>query len=282
MKTFRIIILLSFGLLLGLVRMQAQDTNNDLDSISKFNTAELTNAKKHLADLLKFNSQFIGLIVENVNDNTSMKIGTPNGILVFDDRIEFDFNGQKNSPFPVINVNFTYFIDNRIKLLRTESRATNGTINIESHLKIGGLTLTMNWAYNSTLTSIMNDMKFIQVKLQNAYFDMAQFESKAIQYRSLIEKPTISEEQRKYIVQANTFTQLFDYYKAIELYLKVINLDQTNYPDAYLNLALLSAQTHKYYAAIANMKKYLLLEPTSADAKKEQDKIKDWEIMLQN
>lgn len=273
--------LLSFALVLGLAKMQAQ-VANDLDSISKFNTAELKNAKKHLADLLKFNSQFIGLIVENVNDNTSMNIGTPNGILVFDDRIEFDFNGQKSSPFPIINVNFTYLIDNRIKLLRAESRAANGAINIESHLKIGGLTLAMNWAYNSTITSIMNDMKFIQIKLQNTYFDMAQFEYKAIKYRSLIEKPTISEEQRKYIVQANTFTQLLDYFKAIELYLKVIKLNETNYPDAYLNLALLSAQTGKFYAAIANMKKYLLLEPTAANVKKEQDKIKDWEVMLQN
>lgn len=279
MTIFKPILLLALIFLLSSVKLQAQE-NKDLDSISRFNTAELINAKKHLADLLKFNAQFIGLIVEN--ENTLINLGIPTGILVFDNRIEFSYSGQINSPFPVININYTYLVNNRLKMSRVESRASNGAVIIESHLKIGGLTLTTNWDYNSTLSSIMNDLTFIQTKLQNVYFDMAQFEVNALKYHSLKEKPPLLEEQRKYIVQANTFTQLLNYYKAIELYLKVINLNQTNYPEAYLNLALLSGQTGQFYAAIANMKKYLLLQSSLSDTKKEQDKIKEWEIMLQN
>jgi len=276
---FKPILLLALFFLLSSVKLLAQE-NKDLDSISPFNTAELTNAKKHLAEQLKFNTQFIGLIVEH--ENTLINLGIPTGILVFDNRIEFSFSGQINSPFPVININYTYLINNRLKMSRIESRASNGTVVIENHLKIGGLTLTINWAYKNTLSSIMNDLTFIQAKLQDTYFDMATFEVKALKYRSLKEKPPLLEEQRKYVVQANTFTQLLNYYKAIELYLKVIKLNQTNYPEAYLNLALLSGQTGQFYAAIANMKKYLLLQPSLSDTKKEQDKIKEWEIMLQN
>ena len=102
----------------------------------------------------------------------------------------------------------------------------------------------------------------------------------AAEYRSLKVKPPVSEEQRKFIVQANSFNQqkLFD--KAIEYYNKAIDLDQTAYPAAYSNIALLSAQLHKYDEAISSMKKYLLLEPNASDARGAQDKIYEWEIML--
>lgn len=72
----------------------------------------------------------------------------------------------------------------------------------------------------------------------------------------------------------------YDY--AIDQYIKVLALDQISYPEAYLNLALLLGQTNRYYAAINFMKKYLLLVPNSADVQNAKDKIKDWEIILQN
>jgi tetratricopeptide (TPR) repeat protein len=99
----------------------------------------------------------------------------------------------------------------------------------------------------------------------------------AAQYRALKIKPTVSEEQRKYIVQANSLNQQKEYGKAIELYSKAIDLDQTAYPAAYSNIALLSAQVRKFDAAIYYMKKYLLLEPDASDARGAQDKIYEWE-----
>jgi tetratricopeptide (TPR) repeat protein len=67
------------------------------------------------------------------------------------------------------------------------------------------------------------------------------------------------------------------YNKAIELYLKAIEVDQTAYPAAYSNLALLSAQTKRFNDAIFYMKKYLMLEPEASDARGAQDKIYLWE-----
>lgn len=107
------------------------------------------------------------------------------------------------------------------------------------------------------------------------------FKPLAAQYCALKEKPQMSEEQRKYIVQANTFNEQKNYEKAIELYKKAIELDQTAFPAAYSNLALLSAQLSQFDDAIFYMKKYLLLEPDAVEARADQDKIYEWETLMQ-
>ena len=101
------------------------------------------------------------------------------------------------------------------------------------------------------------------------------------QYRELKVKPIVSEEQRKYIVQANSFNEQKLYGKAIELNEKAIEVDQTSYPPAYTNLALLSAQVKDFQKAIYYMTKYLMLVPEAEDARSCQDKIYVWEAMMQ-
>jgi tetratricopeptide (TPR) repeat protein len=110
---------------------------------------------------------------------------------------------------------------------------------------------------------------------------IAVFKPIASEYCALKVKPSVSEEQRKYIVQANMLNEQKMYEKAIELYTKAIELDQTAYPAAYSNLAFLSAQLHKFDTAIYCMKKYLLLEPEASEARSAQDKIYEWEILMQ-
>jgi tetratricopeptide (TPR) repeat protein len=108
----------------------------------------------------------------------------------------------------------------------------------------------------------------------------ARFEASVAQYRALTVKPPVSEEQRKVIVQANLLTQRKEYGKAIELYLAALDLDPVSYPAAYFNLALLSAQTEDFTAAIRYMQQYLQLSPDAADARSAQDKIYEWELLL--
>ena len=131
------------------------------------------------------------------------------------------------------------------------------------------------------------DLRTISCVIQqnlNKYQDerLALFESKAAQYRALKVKPPVSEEQRKFIVQANAMSQQKEYGRAIDFYLKAIELDPVSYPAAYFNLALLSAQMHRFKSAIAYMKQYLLLEPEAKDARSAQDKIYEWELMIGN
>jgi tetratricopeptide (TPR) repeat protein len=93
---------------------------------------------------------------------------------------------------------------------------------------------------------------------------------------------TISEEQRKFIVQANSANNEKDYTKALELYEKALKISPYAYPEAYFNMALISAQTENYNYAIFNMKKYLILVPDAPDVRTAQDKIYEWEMKIEN
>ena len=109
---------------------------------------------------------------------------------------------------------------------------------------------------------------------------LALFESKAAEYRTMAVKPPVTEEQRKYIVQANALNQKKDYRRAIDLYLKALDIDPVSYPGAYFNMALLSGQLQWYKSAITYMKQYLMLEPDAKDARSAQDKIYEWELLM--
>ncbi|MFA6284062.1 MAG: tetratricopeptide repeat protein [Desulfurivibrionaceae bacterium] len=106
---------------------------------------------------------------------------------------------------------------------------------------------------------------------------LTRFAPVAAQYRALKVKPAMSEEQRRVVVQANALNDRKEYAKAISLYQKAIEVDPVSYPQAYFNLALLSAQVQRFKPAIAYMKQYLLLAPDAKDARAAQDKIYEWE-----
>lgn len=91
---------------------------------------------------------------------------------------------------------------------------------------------------------------------------------------------TITEEQRKLIVQANYFNDKKDYPNALEFYDQAMQLNSYSYPEAYYNMALIAAEMKTYSYAILNMRKYLLLMPEAEDARKAQDKIYEWELNM--
>ncbi|MBN2419865.1 MAG: tetratricopeptide repeat protein [Deltaproteobacteria bacterium] len=122
--------------------------------------------------------------------------------------------------------------------------------------------------------------KFINEPTEEEIKQDAEFKALASKYRELSIKPEMSEEQRKYIVQANTLTKMKDYEGAIEIYLEAIKIDPVSYPGAYSNLGLLSAQLKLYDEAISYMEKYLMLAPDAEDARGAQDKIYEWEILM--
>ena len=127
-----------------------------------------------------------------------------------------------------------------------------------------------------------NDLYFIQQwNKKESEHQLSEFEQVALKYRALDIKPAMSEEQRKYIVQANAFNQHKDYTAAIDHYIKAIDLDPVSYPGAYFNLALLSAQLDRYIKAINYMKQYLMLVPDAKDARSAQDKIYEWESIIE-
>ncbi len=104
-----------------------------------------------------------------------------------------------------------------------------------------------------------------------------------ILYKKHIElqnKPTVTEEQRKYIVQANAQNEAKNYFAALKLYENAIGINAFTYPSAYYNMALIAAQIKNYHYANFNMKKYLILSPDASDTRAAQDKIYEWEYLI--
>jgi tetratricopeptide (TPR) repeat protein len=109
--------------------------------------------------------------------------------------------------------------------------------------------------------------------------ELERFKQTAGNYQTLTEKPTISEEQRKCILQANALNDNKDYQSAIQYYDKAFAVNPISYPAGYYNLALIASLAGNYNYAILNMKKYLLLLPDAPDAREAQDKIYGWEAL---
>jgi tetratricopeptide (TPR) repeat protein len=128
---------------------------------------------------------------------------------------------------------------------------------------------------------VAEELKFIQHNLGKARQDelLNSFQPLVEQYRAMPTKPQVTEEQRKYIVQANIMTQKKEFAKAIEFYAKALEVNPFSFPAAYYNMALISAQQGRYSAAVTSMKKYLLLVPEAEDARAAQDKIYEWEAL---
>ena len=218
-------------------------------------------------------------------DEKTNKYGFPKDFLILEDRFEFTF--KKNQK---IIINFSDLCKDTIEISGLFMSDNNGPYYLIRYvLYLGKLTFSYKKDYKSAM-QIADDLFFIQKRQQiiQQQLNVKRYDSLinvfkpiAAQYNALKVKPPISEEQRKYIVQANAFNEQKEYEKAIEKYAKAIEFDPTSYPAAYSNLALLSAQIHMFDAAIYYMKKYLMLVPEAEDARRCQDKIYQWEIMIQ-
>jgi tetratricopeptide (TPR) repeat protein len=199
-------------------------------------------------------------------------------VSVFDDRIEMTYKTNK-SKVP-ITIYFSEILNDNIVVLRLYDLWPEGYNRLEfkSFYFIGNVG-NRNYV---DVKGLADYLFYFQYRLNGLRYDslLNVFKPIAKKYLALNPKPTISEDQRKYIVQANGFNEQKMYDKAISLYKKAIEKDETAYPAAYSNLALLSAQAYKFDAAIYYMKKYLMLVPEAEDARGAQDKIYEWEARI--
>jgi tetratricopeptide (TPR) repeat protein len=118
------------------------------------------------------------------------------------------------------------------------------------------------------------------LKKREAEAALSSFQPLAARYRDMPAKPPVAEEQRKFIVQANSMTQQKEYGKAMALYRKALDVDPLSFPAAYYNMALIASQQGNIFGAILHMKKYLLLVPDAEDARSAQDKIYEWQAKV--
>lgn len=261
MKTIRLLALFVYLVLFFTSYANAQEIKTETIYHPKLPNEDLNIAKSHLTDLL-------------YQEATPGLKNYPKKVLVFDDRFEMVY--KKSSKI----IKFSDILNPIVVTKRSQGSSYNKYISLV--LKNNAYRDNLYVFDDNTLKDLADHLFYFQHKLNKIRYDSLAniFKPVATQYCALKVKPQILEEQRKYIVQANMFNQQKAYEKAVELYKKVIEIDQVAYPAAYSNLALLSAQVEDYDAAIYNMKLYLMLEPESVGVRSCQDKIYEWEAQI--
>lgn len=102
------------------------------------------------------------------------------------------------------------------------------------------------------------------------------FQGVVAKYLAANPKPGLPEEARKFKVQAEFAMQEKQFDKAAELYGKALEIAPW-WPEGHFNRALILGETKKYWDAMREMKRYLLLVPDASNARAAQDKIYQWE-----
>jgi hypothetical protein len=97
-------------------------------------------------------------------------------------------------------------------------------------------------------------------------------------YRDAPVKPALSEDARRYRVQAEAAVESKQYQDAADLYAQV-NSVAPWWPEGHLNRAFLLAALNQYREATYELKRYLALVPDAPNARAMQDKIYVWEGM---
>ncbi|MDD5058861.1 MAG: SUMF1/EgtB/PvdO family nonheme iron enzyme [Sideroxydans sp.] len=106
------------------------------------------------------------------------------------------------------------------------------------------------------------------------------FQDVVKKYLAANPKPALTEEARKYKVQAEFAAQEKRFDKAIELYGKALNIAPW-WAEGHYQLALSLGESKKYRKAMSEMKRFLLLAADAPEARAAQDKIYQWESVAE-
>lgn len=95
--------------------------------------------------------------------------------------------------------------------------------------------------------------------------------------RTQPDKAALPEDARRYGVQATSLVEKKRYDEAIAFYDQGLELAPW-WAEGHFNRALIAANQNRYREAVTSMKLFLVLAPTSADARAAQDRIYEWEL----
>jgi tetratricopeptide (TPR) repeat protein len=102
------------------------------------------------------------------------------------------------------------------------------------------------------------------------------FQSALRAYQTAKVKPQLSEDVRRFKVQAEGAVRDKDFSGAVDLYDQALKIAPW-WPEGHFNRALVLGETKEFETAIIEMKRYLVLAPNASNARAAQDKIYDWE-----
>jgi tetratricopeptide (TPR) repeat protein len=203
------------------------------------------------------------------NEETSYSIKTIHDEVVTDDFIRFT-SGKKNDSRDTVTIYFKDVLNSRIEYFTPFRNGESCYTKIGSH------------KFCCCLREFPDLLYYMQLHYAKKFCieELERFKPTAANYQALTVKPAITEEQRKFILQANALNDNKDYQGAIRYYDKAFSLNPVSYPSGYYNVALIASLAGNYDYAILNMKKYLLLLPDAKDFREAQDKIYGWEALI--
>jgi tetratricopeptide (TPR) repeat protein len=201
---------------------------------------------------------------------------TPNGNFDYIYLANLEASDTRISASDKIYVDYDDLLEHEVRF-----DPTNGYPNHPYNVVVTDI-ITLSFMFEDFTRCVVDEFLYVQQSLwkEKTAEAMAAFQSTADKYRAMPAKPQVSEEQRKYIVQANSMTQKKQFEKAMALYEKALEIDPVAFPAAYYNMALIASQQGNYHRAILNMRKYLLLVPNAEDARTAQDKIYEWQAAV--
>jgi hypothetical protein len=257
--------------------------SNAKDSITSFNSIQQDSILKKNLQLLK-NQLYLTLLqnltaieINQQNDNGAYNLGPSLNININENGLRFVCSNNI-----IANINFKDIKDIKFKIVAIENNIQNNGSVTEFKLPIGNIILSVKNDQRYLLINITRQFITLQKLLNDEFFYVNSFRQMAMITNAMLNKPYITEEIRRHIIQAEAFTKLYNYEKAIDVNYELIAIHPTAYPNVYLNIAVLLAETNKLHSAIYNMQKFLLLNPTKEDEEFAKSKISEWEIILNN
>lgn len=198
-----------------------------------------------------------------ISDEARRVNGFPSDVRIYDDRFDITINNNKS-------------------VLYLEDIYVNGVTDYDygNKIAVGKIVFTSKWS----IQGLKEDLNEIRAQLIRETEDrkieglIESFMPVAARYRSMIDKPVITEAQRKKVIESELFSSEGKYQDAIKSLLSALEIDPVSYPQGYYNLAFLYERVGNFAGSILNMKKYILLDPFAEDARASQDKIYEWEL----
>lgn len=234
-------------------------------------------ARLKLIDHLKKNTNYYSITKINSyqNLNTKLTIKDLRNLNITDRYIMFT-SGKENLSKDTVYINYKDIVNRQLSYYVGVSYDRIGNSRWMQYVRVGDHLLTCDGREVADLIFYMQHRFAVKYYAE----DLESFKIIAADYQKLAEKPEISEEQRKLLIQGNAMNEKMNYDQAINYYDQAIAINPLSSPNSYYNYALIAAVAEKYELAILNMKKYLLLLPNAEDARSAQDKIYEWETFI--
>lgn len=124
--------------------------------------------------------------------------------------------------------------------------------------------------------AMLNELKKIAKADPINPAEEAAFTEAAAKYRAAFVKPTLTEEARRFKVQAESAVGKKEFEGAASRYKEALAVAPW-WPEGRFNRALILGELSRYSDAIKEMKRYLTLVPDAPNARAAQDKIYQWE-----